>query len=231
MKCVDIVIPTKRREHAFTCLSALRHVPWCYKLHLISDEPTSWSKAVNLGLSRTKHDVILMDDDVFVGPDTFSHVDKFYQRGDVFGFKLKFPNGLIQHAGGFSKNGNITHMGFCEADEGKYNEPRYTCHLTTSLVYIKRQVLDQLHGMAEDYPGLQFEDVDFSFRALAAGFRLLYLPQEAIHMQSASKSAMPRFNERIEENLMELKRRWLDRPEWQKEIEQYPKPLLEIAPA
>lgn len=228
MRSVDVVMPSRRREHAFVALSHLRFIPWPIRLHLVIEEQQSWSKAVNLGLDETLGDVILMDDDVFIGPETFALVDKYYDKADIFGFKLKFPDGKIQHAGGVFRGGNMAHLGMGEDDRGQHNQPKYTCHLTTSLVYIKRKVLEKLMGMSEDYPGLQFEDVDFSFRALAEGARLLYLPGEATHLQSASKSSMPRFHERVAENYAILKERWLDRKEWLDIIEAYPKQLAEV---
>lgn len=225
MRTVDVVMPTLKRPHAFTALSHLRFVPWPMRLHLVVEETRSWPKAVNLGLSESTGDVILMDDDVFLEPDTFSLVDRYYDQADIFGFKLKYPDGTIQHAGGVYRNNEIGHIGWKAEDNGKFDMPYFTCHLTTSLVYIKRKVLDELKGMAVDYPGMHFEDVDFSFRALKAGFCLLYLPSPAFHLQSASKGVLPGFKENVDMNLAELRRRWFEDKEFTALLESYPKVL------
>ena len=213
MKTVDVVIPTLGKPHAFTCLE---------RLHLIREGKT-WAEAANIGLRRTTHDVILMDDDVFINELTLSEVDKHHKRADVFGFKLLFPNGRIQHAGGIVRGQSISHIGFGESDAGRYDQPRFVCHATTSLVYIRRHVIDDLQGMAEDIPGVQMEDVDFSFRAIKAGYLILYLPQSAVHVESATKKFMPGFGQGLMDAVKEIQVRHLEDKSFVEVLEQYPK--------
>jgi GT2 family glycosyltransferase len=226
---VDIIIPTLRRAHAFSCFDKLNLVPWPYKLHVITTGKT-WAQAINIGLKQSdkKNDVILMDDDVFIMPDTFRSVETHYDDADIFGFKLLFPNGEIQHAGGIVRDENIGHIGFQEQDQGQFDQPQYVCHATTSLIYIKRYVLDSIEGMAEDIPGIQMEDVDFNFRALKEGFKILYLPSSAIHLQSASKRFISGFDEKVGLAYAEIKKRHFDNSEFLKKVQSYPKPLAKL---
>lgn len=225
MKTVDIVIPTlghiKKTAHPYNCFERLHHIPWPYKLHVVT-RGTTWGKAINIGLAQTRNDVILMDDDVFINESTFDLVDSFYDEADVFGFRLLFPDGRIQHAGGVYHNGMIGHIGFGIQDEGQFNDIYYTCHLTTSLIYIKRKVLDKLGGIHE-MPGMQMDDVDFSFRALKAGFKLMYLPKNATHIESATKRSTPDFQAKINEAFEFIRQRHLSNPDFVKELERYPK--------
>lgn len=226
---VDIIIPTLRRSHAFSCFDKLHNVPWPYKLHVITTGKT-WAEAINIGLKQSdkKNDVILMDDDVFITPKTFIDMESTMDDADIFGFKLLFPNGEIQHAGGIVRNESIGHIGFQEEDKGQFDQPCYVCHATTSLIYIKRHVLDSLEGMAEDIPGIQMEDVDFSFRAIRAGFKILYLPNSAIHLQSASKRFIQGFDEKLVLADAEIKKRHFSDPIFLKKIQEYPKPLAKL---
>lgn len=226
---VDIIIPTMRKTHAFSCFDKLHNVPWPYKLHVITGGKT-WAEAINIGLKQSdkKNDVILMDDDVFIMPQTFAGMESVMDDADIFGFKLLFPDGDIQHAGGIVCEENIGHIGFQQEDKGQFDEPKYVCHATTSLIYIKRHVLDALEGMAEDIPGIQMEDVDFNFRALKAGFKILQLPGSAIHMQSASKRFISGFDEKVGLAYAEIKKRHFADPAFLKLVQEYPKPLAKL---
>lgn len=235
MKNVEIIIPTlghiKKTAHPYSCFERLRHVPWPSRLHVITGG-RSWAEAINIGLAQTdgESDVILMDDDVFLRPDTFSDLESNYDAADIFGFKLLFADGRIQHAGGIFRGG-MGHIGFGEVDGGQYDEPAYVCHVTTSLTYIKRHVINELKGMAL-LPGVQFEDVDWSLRALKANFRILYLPGAAVHLESATKKFMPQFQEKMAEAVAEVGRRHLSSDSFRALLETYPRPLaLEAVPA
>lgn len=226
---VDIIIPTLRRTHAFSCFDKLHNVPWPYKLHVITTGKT-WAEAINIGLKQSdkRNDVILMDDDVFITPETFLGMSEYMDDADIFGFKLIFPGGEIQHAGGIVREENIGHIGFQEEDKGQFDKPYYVCHATTSLIYIKRHVLDAIGGMAEDIPGIQMEDVDFNFRAIKAGFKILCLPGSAIHLQSASKRFIEGFDEKMGLAYEEIKKRHFSDPVFLKKVQEYPKPLAKL---
>lgn len=230
MNIVDVIIPTMRKVHAFSCLERLRHIPWPYRLHVITGG-RSWAEAINIGLKQTNpnSDVILMDDDVFIDKDTFSTLDDNYPFADIFGFKLLFPDKSIQHMGGIVRAGQIGHIGYAEEDRGQYKTPLFTCHATTSLIYIKRKVLNLIGGMSEDIPGIQMEDVDFSFRALKAGLKILVLPTSAIHLQSASKKSLPQFEENIAKAFAEVHKRHMEDQNFVTELQKFPIKKLEFS--
>lgn len=235
----DVIIPTlgaiKKTSHPYSCFERLRHLPWPVRLHIVTTGKT-WAEAINIGLKQTGgvNDVILMDDDVFINEKTFlplAESSEIYDAADIFGFKLYFPDGIIQHMGGIVRNGSIRHIGYGEEEKGQFSEPIYVCHATTSLVYIKRHVLDKLGGMATDIPGVQFEDVDFSFRAIKAGLKIMVLPSSATHIQSATKRLAPDFSDRAAEAFYEITQRYFSHQEFVKVLEEYPKPfrLLQVS--
>jgi len=227
---VDLIIPTlgqvKKLSHPYICFENLHHIPWPVRIHIVN-RGKSWAEAINIGLRQTdgNNDIILMDDDVFINGKTFSLISEFYDQADIFGFKLLFPDGKIQHMGGYVKNGQIGHIGY-RLDSKEIEEPLKVCHATTSLVYIKRRVIDALFGMAENMPGIQMEDVDFSFRALKKGFTILCLPSEAIHLESATKRHEVNFQEKISEAFREIVRRHLGDKDFLNLVESYPKKIV-----
>lgn len=236
MRTVDVIIPTVghiyKTSHPYTCLSRLQFIPFPIRVHVVTGGK-SWAEAINIGLSQTdgKNDVILMDDDVFINEYTFVGMDNVYEKGDIFGFRLLFPDGKIQHAGGLCDGNMVGHIGYREENASVTKDPYYVCHATTSLIYIKRHVLDSLKGMATDIPGIQFEDVDFNFRALKEGFKILQLPNEATHIGSGTKKTMPKFLERCDIALAEIQKRHLSDESFKSEVSKYPIPVLQVISA
>lgn len=230
---VELIIPTVghvyNTVHPYNCFSRLHHLPFPIRIHIVTRGKT-WAEAINIGLSQTdsKSDVILMDDDVFINESTFANFDRYYDKADIFGFRLLFPNGKVQHAGGAFDGNVVGHIGYMEENDSITKEPYYVCHATTSLIYIKREVIDSLKGMSEDIPGIQFEDVDFNFRAIKEDFKILQLPNEAIHMESATKSKMERFTDRANIAYNEIHRRHLCDNAFKEKLGTYPIQMNEL---
>ena len=107
---IDVIIPTLAKINITYCISSLKHIPYDFRLHLIT-KGDSWSKAVNIGLKESENDVLLLDDDVELLEDTLKDFDKYRKQADIIGFKLLYPNGTIQHAGGMIKSGLVDHRG------------------------------------------------------------------------------------------------------------------------
>lgn len=213
---VNVIVPTLRKYHAFTLLESLHYIP--FPIHLILEsEGSNWAQAINNGLKKinSQGDVLLIDDDVELFEHTFFFLKNAYDKADIFGFKLLFPNGKVQHGGGVAfhveqspdDQVSFTHIGFHESNSFNpdviFNKKMYVCHVTASLMYIKRPVINSLKGMHE-FDGQQFEDVDFSMRALKNGYKIMYLPGEAVHSESATKSQESDFMDRLGLSLRQL---------------------------
>lgn len=233
---VELIIPTVghvyNTVHPYTCFSRLHHIPFPIRVHIVTGGKT-WGEAINIGLSQAdkNSDIILMDDDVFINEKTFDGFDRYYDKADIFGFRLLFPNGKIQHAGGAFDGSMIGHIGHGEDNDSITKDPYYVCHATTSLIYIKNEVIGALKGISTDIPGTQFDDVDFNFRAIKEGFRILQLPNEAVHIESATKRTMPAFIAKTQIAYEEIKRRHLSDDEFKKKIQAYPIQMLDVVPA
>lgn len=183
---VDVVIPTIDIKRIGKTVDSLKYLPFNANLIVISGRKTV--EAYNEGIRRSSLDVIFMDDDAYLTEETFKDWDNYYPMADIFGFKCLFPDELtIQHAGArcyadpYSKTVDFGHIGFRDIDDGTWDDPRYVCHIGPAVGYYKRHVFDKVGLFAEDYPGVYYEDVDFSFRALKEGFKILYVPNKCIH--------------------------------------------------
>ena len=223
---IDIVMPTLLKPHHRRSIRALEEntrVP--FRLHLVT-EGRRWSEAVNIGFKECTNDIVIMDDDVEVLPGWDNGLDKLVSHADLIGFKLLFPNGRIQHAGGMvthnllkaiasSPSFSIGHRGYWQKDRGQFSQAIAVPFVTFGLVYIKRSVVDTLGGIDESYAeGLQYEDVDFNFRALANGSTTLYCPNAAIHHESTTQKEFANFAKKSAINYAKFHKRWFEDEEF-----------------
>lgn len=218
-----VIIPTLYREHARNAFVRLDLLPQPNVVHIVNDAG-SWPSAVNKGLEAAAgregrlagRNVIIMDDDIELNPHSFAHLDKALDQADIIGFRLIHANGDIQHAGGvFITNEqadsvcdryDLTHR----TGGAMLDHPVYVPHVTTSLTVIKGEVFDEIGTFETGWDGLQFEDADFMFRALNAGFKILYWPSVAIHHESRTKNPEREaaFFDQARANYARLKQRW-----------------------
>ncbi len=68
------------------------------------------------------------------------------------------------------------HLGQGQVDMGQHDRPRLVTYVPTCCVLIKKEVFDKIGLMDERY-FVYVDDVDFMYRAMKAGVRLLYLPE------------------------------------------------------
>lgn len=202
---LDIIVPTRYLSPVWKeSIESVKFVPLKYKLHLI-DKGSNWAEAINLGLKESSNDILIMDDDVILKEETFKNFDKTV--GDILGFKLYFPDERIQHAGS-----EIRENGVCHLDQ-EFEEPLTVPHVTASLMFINKHVLKKIPFMTE-MPGYQFEDVDFNFRALKEGFKIVCLPNSAIHYQGATKQQDSEFEKKASINSQIIHDKFYSNPEF-----------------
>lgn len=217
----DLIMPTVGRPHILDSLRSLHHIPFPYRFFLIM-EGSSWPEAINIGFKQTTNDIILMDDDVIILEDTFKDFEQYYEDADVFGFRMMMPMGGNEL--GVIPLGiddvpktctpacprwpHISHgLGVAALDK-----PVYCGYVSTSFCVIKRHVVEKVQ-IREGWPGHLFEDNDFMFRVVEAGFRILYVPNQIIHLGSMTKRHMPDFTMKQHFNFVKLKEY---HPDWMK---------------
>lgn len=168
---------------------------------LLTDARPGWANAANALLDQAAeagHDALFLDDDVELLPETFAHFDRYYPLADVFGWRLKTRAGkaisfghVLLSNGALWPNIDATRAG-------------YVAHVTASVLYLKHAVLAA--GVRFPvWPGIHAEDVAFTYDCWLHGFRVAYLPYDAIHDVAANgvgqtKTHDPRLQERQGQN-------------------------------
>ena len=116
---------------------------------------------------------------------------------DIFGPKLReWPSlrRLLELGVTISATGRReTGLERGEYDQGQHDEVREVLAVNTAGMLVRREVLEQLGGFDTELP-LFATDIDFGWRAAAAGHRTLVVPQAvAFHAEAATAaSAAPR---------------------------------------
>lgn len=192
---LDILCATLGREPL-----GLEHVPG--PARLLTDSRKGWAAASNALLDEAcaaGHDALFLDDDVEILPETFTDWERYYPHADVFGWRLKEPT-----------SGRAISFGHCLMPNGwllpnfDSTRPSYVAHVTASVLYIKHAVLAA--GVRFPYwPGQHSEDVAFTYDCWLHGFKVAYLPLDALHYthpsgMGATKAHDPNLQERLGQN-------------------------------
>ena len=162
-------------------------------IHLIETERNlGFAGGCNVGLRAAGGELLfLVNQDVVVQPGWLEAMRAALSPAAVgiVGCKLLYPHGVIQHAGGIVcfPSGLTDHSGHLELDQGQWDRGRDVDYVTGAALGLRRDVLDEVGELDEDfYPGY-YEEVDYCFRARAAGRRILYAPQAvAVHAESTT---------------------------------------------
>lgn len=178
-------------------------------VRIIYDMKRTWNKVIEDNV-KADDDYIIMDDDIkIIDPDWEKKLLSYRDKYDVIGCKLLYPNGTIQHFGGFLRaNGCCCHPFETCRDYGlEFDMP---CpYVTFSVVYIKKEVLDKTYIINKVYDaGMYFEDADFCFRARKNGFRVGVVPVKFIHLLSYTKKQHPQQLKLYQMNFEIFKRCW-----------------------
>ena len=140
--------------------------------------------------------VLLINNDTTVDENFLTELVKIGESNKkigALGSKIYFhsePN-RIWFAGGkvnWLKNKG-THLGLDEIDNGQYNKISEVDYLTGCCLLVKREVIEKIGVLAEDY-FLYYEDTDFSARVKNAGYKIMYVPKSKIY-HKISRSTKP----------------------------------------
>jgi GT2 family glycosyltransferase len=187
---------------------------------LLRDENGGFSKAVNTGLRAAdpKQDVILVNSDIVAHQGWVEALQYgAYEFGvdvGIVGPKLLYPDGRIQ-SGGSYRNTEVPeffdhYYRFQESNYGPANIPQYCLGVTGACQYVKREFMDYVGILDEDFP-FAFEDMDWSLRGWEAGFRSLYFPAATLtHVESASRAKNKTMSVREKRSMEYFWEKWGD---------------------
>jgi GT2 family glycosyltransferase len=111
------------------------------------------------------------------------------------GARLLFANGTIQHAGLAFYQKHLSHMFYKWPDSapGPFSDlviNRECSGLTGACLALTRKVYEEVGGFSESLP-INYNDVDFSFKIGAAGYRRVWVANaRAYHFESQTREAV-----------------------------------------
>jgi GT2 family glycosyltransferase len=148
--------------------------------------PAGNNVALRDALQRNPDYFLLLNNDTLVAPDFLSKLVTVAESDDKIGVvnpKILYfePSDRIWFAGGFYKpwwnTGKVS--GENRRDVGKYDDTREITFATGCAFLIKTGVVRQV-GLLDEIFFLGFEDLDWTVRALQAGFRAFYVGSSVI---------------------------------------------------
>jgi GT2 family glycosyltransferase len=127
--------------------------------------------------------VFLLNNDTIVEPDALTVLLAEAERRPNAGALSPLiyydeSEGLIWYAGAKfdpRRGRNRRHTGYREPDSGRYREVREVTHATGAALLVPRRVIEQV-GLLDPALFLQVEDVDWTLRMRAAGYRAYVVP-------------------------------------------------------
>ncbi|MEO6060307.1 MAG: glycosyltransferase family 2 protein [Thermoflexales bacterium] len=151
---------------------------------------SGFGKTVNRGLAAACGGIrVLLNQDTQTIRDWLTPLRAAMAADDgigIAGCRLLYPDGRVQHAGGrIDVRGEGLH--FREdppLDSAGLADPDY---VTGAALAISQRCYETIGPMDEGFGKAYYEDVDWCFRARAAGFRVVYYPRaELIHAEVSS---------------------------------------------
>lgn len=127
--------------------------------------------------------VLLINNDTEFGPDLFAQLEDGLNdhRVEMICPKMMYhdePERIWAAGGTFRPwlGYHSIHLGADEIDHGQRNRTQLVTYVPTCCVLIRKEVFDRIGLMDERY-FVYMDDVDFMYRAMKAGVKLLYLPE------------------------------------------------------
>jgi GT2 family glycosyltransferase len=153
-----------------------------------------FAKANNLAIRATPpdHDIVLLNNDTEIHQaDWLTRLQSAACSAPdigVAGCRLVRPDGTLLHAGAYMPLESFwgQQIGGGEKDVNQYDEDRDVEAVVFACVYLKREILDHVGLLDEDY-FCYFEDSDYCLRAAARGYRTICCGAvTVVHHQNAS---------------------------------------------
>jgi glycosyltransferase involved in cell wall biosynthesis len=159
------------------------------------DKPFNFASKCNLGAVMAAGEYLLMlNDDTEITDDQWLHVLAGYlEEPDVamVGPMLLLEDGRIQSAGhannpsphNFRTGSSVNSPG----EFGVLTVARECSGITGACALIRKSVYEEVGGMSPTFPRA-FNDVDFAFKILEAGYRIIWTPHtQVFHFETASR--------------------------------------------
>jgi len=146
-----------------------------------------FSKAINTGIKNANknNDVIILNSDTVCLKNWFQNLMygayKINKKVGICAPKLIFPDKTIQSAGSYRyQYAAFNHYYKDEPEDLLMSQiPQYCLAATGACLYIKRELIDKIGVLSEDYK-FTYEDIDYCVRTWDVDQKVLYFPLSTI---------------------------------------------------
>lgn len=140
-----------------------------------------FSSTVNRGVTEAAHElVVLLNTDVYPEKNYLDFALEHFKDPQVFavGFLQKSIEGsdIVLRGRGVGK----FERGFLAHRRGDVNRPN-TLWVSGGASVFRKNIWEKLGGMSTIYSPFYWEDIDLSYRALKAGYRLIFEPKSVVY--------------------------------------------------
>jgi len=154
-----------------------------------------FSKAINTGIKNANknNDIIILNSDTVCLKNWFQNLMygayKIDKKVGVCAPKLIFPDKTIQSAGSYRyQYAGFNHYYKDEPEDLLMSQiPQYCLAATGACLYIKRELIDKIGVLSEDYK-FTYEDIDYCVRTWDVDQRVLYFPlSKIVHYEGKTR--------------------------------------------
>jgi glycosyltransferase involved in cell wall biosynthesis len=206
-RCVRSVLNTTRYPDyevllVGSCSLDIRTLPYSGKLaadprvRLISHEaPCSYSRLNNFAVTQSGGSVICLLDHrtEVITPGWLEEMVSHASRPPIgaVGAKLLYPDGTVQHAGlilGIRGVAGYVHRHLTARAPGYFGRAIIGQELSAvaaACLVVRREVYEQVGGLAEDRLTVAFNDIDFCLRLKQAGYRNYWTPYAVVRLHES----------------------------------------------
>lgn len=146
----------------------------------------------NVGIRATAADVVLLNNDTeIIQPDWLEKIQELARSADdigLVGCRLTDAEGWLIHAGTYMPTPSFWGQEYPagEKDISQYERDREVEGVIAACVYIKREVIDAVGALDEQYFSY-YEDTDYCLKAKQAGYRVFCCGSATVrHIENAS---------------------------------------------
>lgn len=165
------------------------------------DKNYGFARAVNEGINfslavSTCKYILLLNNDIELDPEFLRKGIETFEKipeASIIAVKMLnfFDRSIIDDCGDFikGKGGSPAARGHGEKDEGQYDKEEFIFGACAGAAFYKKEIFRKIGIFDKDFFAY-YEDIDFSFRALLAGYKCFYQPKTVCYHKRGGTSSV-----------------------------------------
>ena len=201
-----ILLPYVKEHQIFKKCKFLleKYTPKDVEIIYIKDEKRKGMSVMINPYFDGKDDLIIWHSDLMATPEWYDKLKLFVELNSacgIFGMKLVYPNGLIQHYGGWIRADGVCFHPHQGCIDYGFTETQLPAFVTWGRVLIRKEVIQKIGKIDEQFEQTYYGDVDYCMRAREANFLTCVVPIKLIHEESLdTKQNKTKLNELLMKN-------------------------------